>query len=115
MVNLVSDLYYEGDEPNDEGEESEPTGDESPVPSEKDTVVSEFMRDEYIEWPRYDFSASQDRAQLSALQWIRGFSLRKARAIRDENERLVSWCNDQMNQHRLYSRVGSITLKRVVA
>ena len=45
-------LYYEGDEPNDEGEESEPTGDESPVPSEKDTVVSEFMRDEYIEWPR---------------------------------------------------------------
>lgn len=43
------------------GEESNPTNDDvSPVASEKNTVVSECMKDEYLEWPSCDFSASHD-------------------------------------------------------
>lgn len=100
-----SGLYLQGDE------EEHPTEDESPVPSERDTVMSEFMKQEYLEWPSHDFSASHDRAQLSALQWINDFSQRRARAIADGNERLADWCRSQIGLHQPYSRSGTTTLE----
>ena len=96
-----------GENGDESGEESTHTDD---AVSDKDTVVSEYMKEEYLEWPSYDFSSSQDRAQLSALQWIRDWSVRQARAIRDGNDRLAAWCNQQIGVHRIYSRVGAITL-----
>eukprot|EP00435_Cladocopium_sp_Y103_P029767 s1934_g7.t1 len=62
--------------------------------------LHEFMKAEDLEWPYHDYSASHDRAQLTALQWIHGFSRRQARAIREGNERLATWCNSQIGLHR---------------
>ena len=93
------------------GEESNPTNDDvSPVASEKNTVVSECMKDEYLEWPSCDFSASHDKAQLSAMQWICDWAQRQARAIANGYDCLAAWCSRQIELHRMYSRVGSITL-----
>jgi len=60
----------------------------------------------------HDFTGSHDRAQLSAFEQIRYYAGRQAQAIRDEHERMVEWCKckDQLAIHRLYSRVGSLTL-----
>lgn len=99
-------LYLEG------GEESEAVSDESQVPTDNDTLYSEFMQAEYVEWPAYDFSGSHDRAQLSAYQQIQNYSERQAQAIRDNHERVADWCNEQMQVHRVFSRVGSLSLNR---
>ena len=100
------------EEPEGEDGESGSAEDESPASSDRDTVVSEFMQNEYLEWPVQDYTSSQDRAQLTAYQWIRDWSLRQARAIRDSNMRLASWCNQQIGVRRIYARVGSITLNQ---
>ena len=92
--------------------ESEAVSDESHVPTDNDTLYSEFMQSEYVEWPAYDFSGSHDRAQLSAYQQIQNYSERQAQAIRDNHERVADWCNEQMQVHRVFSRVGSLSLNR---
>jgi hypothetical protein len=49
-------------------------------------------------------------AQLSAMQWICDWAQRQARAIANGYDCLAAWCSRQIELHRMYSRVGSITL-----
>eukprot|EP00435_Cladocopium_sp_Y103_P032112 s1247_g8.t1 len=88
--------YGSGEEPNDdgeephgeeEGEESESEEKESEV-SDVDTIYSEYLKDEHIEYPSYDFAGSHDRAQLVAYEKIFEFARRKVKAIKDSHERL---------------------------
>ena len=73
-----SGLYLEGDETSNQ--EGEGASDASDVPTDHETLYSEFMRDEYVEWPAYDFNGSHDRAQLSAFEQLHKFSRRRAQA-----------------------------------
>ena len=75
-----------------------------------DTIASQFMTEEYLEWPATDWTSSQDRAQLSAYMKIYEYGKRQAKAIGDGYNRLAEWCAQQCDIHRVYARVGSLSL-----
>ena len=75
-----------------------------------DTIASQFMTEEYLEWPATDWTSSQDRAQLSAYMKIYEYGKRQAKAIGDGYNRLTEWCAQQCDIHRGYARVGSLNL-----
>eukprot|EP00435_Cladocopium_sp_Y103_P042949 s2765_g12.t1 len=113
----------DGEEPNanaDDEEESFPLEQEDEEEEEEsehsfhsgtnDTVYSEFMQNEYLEWGTIDWTVAHERAKLSALEKILEFSKRQAKAIGDGYDRLADWCASQCNMHRLYARAGTFTL-----
>ena len=68
------------------------------------------MTEEYLEWPAIDWTSSHDRAQLSAYMKIYEYGKRQAKTIGDGYNRLGEWCAQQCDIHRVYARVGSLSL-----
>ena len=95
-----------------EGEESESELERSQSfhSGTNDTIASQFMTEEYLEWPAIDWTSSHDRAQLSAYMKIYEYGKRQAKAIGDGYNRLAEWCAQQCDIHRVYARVGSLNL-----
>jgi hypothetical protein len=73
-------------------------------------IASQFMTEEYLEWPAIDWTSSHDRAQLSAYMKIYEYGKRQAKTIGDGYNRLAEWCAQQCDIHRAYARVGSLSL-----
>ena len=95
-----------------EGEESESELERSQSfhSGTNDTIASQFMTEEYLEWPAIDWTSSRDRAQLSAYMKIYEYGKRQAKTIGDGYNRLAEWCAQQCDIHRAYARVGSLSL-----
>ena len=95
-----------------EGEESESELERSQSfhSGTNDTIASEFMTEEYLEWPATDWTSSHNRAQLGAYMKIYEYGKRQAKAIGDGYNRLTEWCAQQCDIHRGYARVGSLNL-----
>ena len=72
-----------------------------------DTITSQFMTEEYLEWPATDWTSSHDRA---AYMKIYEYGKRQAKAMGDGYNRLAEWCAHQCDIHRVYARVGSLSL-----
>ena len=72
-----------------------------------DTITSQFMTEEYLEWPATDWTSSHDRA---AYMKVYEYGKRQAKAIGDGYNRLAEWCAQQCDIHRVYARVGSLSL-----
>ena len=107
------DLDAPSQEAHGEGEKSESEAgysDHSFQSGTNDTIVSQFMKEEYLEWSYTDWSSSHDRAQLSFLMKIYEHGKRQAKAIGDGYDRLADWCAQQCPFHRRYARTGSLNL-----
>ena len=90
--------HAKGEEPESELERSQ-----SFHNGTNDTIASQFMKAEYLEWPAIDWTSSHDRAQLSAYMKIYEHGKRQAKTI-------AEWCAQQCDIHRVYARVGSLNL-----
>ena len=111
MVNLVSDFTMKETSPMTKEKRVSLQEMNLQFPSERDTVVERVHAGRVHRMAPLRFLSITGQSSTFLLYNGSGTSAyEKARAIRDENERLVSWCADQINQHRLYSRVGAITL-----
>ena len=86
-----------------EGEESESELERSQSfhSGTNDTIASQFMTEEYLEWPAIDWTSSRDRAQLSAYMKIYEYGKRQAKAIGDGYNRLAEWCAPIECMHEL--------------
>ena len=78
----------------------------------RNTIYSEFLADEHLEYPIVDWSSFHDRAQLSALEFIKRYAVAQADAIRRSHERFAEWCGDVIRRrHRSYNGIGTFSLR----
>ena len=105
-----SDRDDDGEE--EESEETQASPDRVSRSPSRDTIYSEFLADEHLEYPIVDWSSSHDRAQLSALEFIKRYAVAQADAIRRSHDRFAEWCRDVIRRrHRPYGGIGAFSLR----
>ena len=90
-----------------EGEESESELERSQSfhSGTNDTIASQFMTEEYLEWPAIDWTSSRDRAQLSAYMKIYEYGKRQAKTLAMAT---IGWPNGVRNSATSIERMHEL-------